>query len=1228
MRVRLRLEQLQRLLAESPLSQNHWAMRLGLSRGHWSDIVNGRHPYPSPKTRQRMLEELGVPLEQLFEIESGPTSWSDIDFRAAIADRYLIDRELGQGGMGAVFLARDIARGRQVALKVVSPEAVSGIGTMAFMREISFIAQLNHPHILPLFDSGVVAEHPFYVMPWMRDGSLRERLRRDTRLDVRTVLAISKGIASALSYAHERSILHCDVKPENVLLHGDHAYVMDFGISRALHAEFSPWRKRNELDVSAGTPAYVSPEQANGDADLDDRADVYSMACVLYELLTGRAPFEGQDTRAVISRRFLSPPPPVREYAPEISEPVADWVQQAMALDRNRRPSTPAEFQAGLEAAADRRPTALASFVLGASRGIGRVRRRFGRAPATRLGAFWQAAVQDTRYALRGLRLRPAFTAMVVVTLALGIGANATMFGILDRLLFRAPAHIVDPDRVVVVHSRRPASPFVQTSQPYVVYKDFQAQVADFQSVAVVTPSSVVSREYYPLGRGAGATRVAGAQVSPDYFPLLGVKPALGRFFQEDEAGERNPQRLAVIGYEFWQRHFGGERSVIGRTLELGADPYTVVGVAPRGFTGTELSDVDVWIPIAAAGGLRFAKGADWAATRNSQWLSIVARLKPGVSLEHARAQATAAIRAGERIHAAASGPRYRGDPDSIEAVLSSVIPGRGVRAFGLSSTSGELRVSRLLGAVSFLVLLIACANVANLLLARALNRRREIAVRLALGISRRRLVGQLLLEGVLLAGLGALGALLCAQLASGFIRSLLLGESAWSGSAVDARVLLFTAVVASGTGLLASLLPALQASRPELTSALKAGVREGSVARSRTRTVLLAAQAALAVVMLAGAGLFVKSMWKVSQLPLGVDIDRVLVASIAHSSAGMSNAEAREMFRRFTERAHSVPGISAAATSVGLSFGMGWGVTLSVPGKEKPEVQNNPSQYAVTPEYFDVLGIRLLNGRLFTDADRIGTAPVAIINETTAKTFWPGENPIGQCVTIGADTMPCTTVIGIVTNARRQQLVEGPVSQIYRPLDQVPASETDRSVSFFGYAFIARATRSPASLVEPLRRMMQSTAPNVPYAEVRPLKTRLDRFTRSWKLGATMFSIFGALALVVAAVGLYSVVAFTIAQRRHEFGVRVALGATGGNLLRLTVLRGVMPAAFGILIGLVLARLGGRLVAGMLFQLSPRDPFVLGAASAALFLAAVLASVIPGLRVTKVDPIEAMRAE
>ena len=846
---------------------------------------------------------------------------------------------------------------------------------------------------------------------------------------------------------------------------------------------------------------------------------------------------------------------------------------------------------------------------------------------SNRFAGWVEFLLQDLRYAVRGLRLRPGFSLMVVLTLSLGIGANATMFGILDRLLLRAPPHIVDVDRVVQVHSRRLGSQNAQSSQPYVLFKDLRAGVNEFEHVAVTTPASLVG---YPLGRGTSATRIPGAQVTPGFFPLLGVRPHRGRFFQEDEAGETNPQQLAVISYRFWQRQFEGRDDAIGQTLDLGTDRYTIVGVAPRGFTGIELSDIDVWIPIAAANGLRFAKGADWATTRTSQWVSVIARLKPDANIERARAQATAVFRAGERERIASNTTTTRNlaSADSQSVELSSILLGKSIRAFGISARSTEMRVSKLLGGVSLIVLLIACANVANLLLVHALGRRREIAVRLALGVRRGRLVRQLLVEGLLLSLLGGAGALLCAQWSSGFIRTMLLGETAWSGSAVDVRLLVFTAVAAIGTGLLTSLLPALQASRPELTSALKAGAREGGAARSRTRSFLLAGQAALAIILLAGAGLFVRSLRNVAATPLGIDIDRVLVASVAHASVGMSNAEAREVFRQVTARATEVPGISAAATSVGLSFGMGWGIALKVPGREPPAETNNTSQYAVTPGYFKVLGIRLVDGRLFTDADRAGAALVSVINEAAARTYFAGENPVGRCLKFGADSMPCTTVVGIVTNARRQQLVEQPIPMAYRPLDQLNPSDYERPVSFFGFSFIARTTRTPATVAEPLRRLIQSAGPNMPYANVIPLSDRLGSQTRSWTLGATMFGIFGGLSLLLAAIGLYSVVAYTVSQRLHEFGVRVALGATGANLVRLTILRGVMPVVAGTTAGIGIALLASRLMEGLLFELSPRDPTVFVSASVVLLVVAVAASLIPALRATRVEPMLALRSE
>ena len=834
----------------------------------------------------------------------------------------------------------------------------------------------------------------------------------------------------------------------------------------------------------------------------------------------------------------------------------------------------------------------------------------------------------DVHFALRGIRRRPAFTAMVVTTLALGIGANATMFGILDRLLFQAPARIVDPDRVVLFHTRRLGTTDYQTTQPYVVRSVLREQVSDFADVAVAEPTGVVRRRYYPLGRGLSAGRVAGSLVSANFFSLLGVHPAVGRFFSTEEESETTAQKVAVIGYGFWQRQLAGRRDVIGQTLDIGTKRYTIIGVAPEGFTGTELRDVDVWMPIAAAEGLRLPKGRDWATSGDSQWLLVIARLKPGVVAQHATAQANAAFRNWNLLNSTNRSPARIARLDSTVVVLGSIIPGKSHWTWGMSGSSTDVRVSELLSAVALMVLLIACANVANLLLVRALGRKREIAVRLALGINRRRLIAQLLVEGLILSFLSALGALAITTLSSQVVRRWMIGDGAWSGGAVNGHVLVFTASVALVTGIVTSLMPALQSSKPDLTSALKAGSREGSVQKSSTRTVLLVAQAALAIMLLTGSGLFIRSLRNVSALDFGVDVNHALVAQISQGSVGLSNEESRRLFEEFAVRARRLPGVTASAVSVGLPFSLSWGVTLTAPGRELPKVEQNPFQYAVTPGYFDALRIRKLSGRAFTDADREGTEAVAIVNETMARLYWPQQSPIGACIKFGADSMPCTTVIGVVSNTRRQDLVEGLVPQIYRPLAQLSPSVTNSTVSFFGFTLVVGTTGDASALVEPLRRTIQSTTTSVPYANVMTMRALLGRQTRSWELGARVFSAFGVLALALAAVGLFSVVAFTIGQRMHEFGIRTALGARPADLVRLTLIRGVAPAVTGIFVGVGLALLGGRFVGALLFNVSPRDPAVLGLSSVVLLVCAVLASLVPAMRASRVDPTIALRAE
>jgi predicted permease len=835
----------------------------------------------------------------------------------------------------------------------------------------------------------------------------------------------------------------------------------------------------------------------------------------------------------------------------------------------------------------------------------------------------------DTRHALRGMRRRPGFTATIVVTLALGIGANTIMFGTLDQLLFRPPARIVEPDRVALIHVGKRGDDDPQTTQAYVFGTIMKENVPDFADVAVATPTSIVRRQYFPVGRGVTATRAAGALVSGNYFSLFGVRPAIGRFFLPDEERVENAQKLAVLGFGYWQRQFGGRGDVLGTKIEVGTERFTIVGVTPRGFTGTELRDVDLWLPVTAAEGVRFAKGPDWSTSVNSQWLLVLARLKPGVSVARAESEATAAYKnwAWSRMTNPTAARLARLDSETV--MLGSIIPGKSLWRFAVSGSAGDVRVGKLLGGVALMVLLIACANVANLLLVRALSRRREIAVRLALGVTRRRLIAQLVIEGVLLAALGAVGALAIAMGGAHLVRTWLVGEGAWSGGAINVRVLVFTGALALASGMLTSLVPALQTSRPDLTSALKAGSREGAVQRSRTRAGLLAAQVALAIVLLTGAGLFVKSLRNVAALDLGVDTEHVLVAQIAQGSVGLTNAQALTLFGQFAARAKQLPGVTRSAVTIGLPFSLSWSTRAKLVGRETPKTTNGIWQYAVTPEYFDVAGVRLLSGRAFSMSDRANTSPVVMVNAALARLYWPNENAVGQCLRVGADTAPCSTVIGVVSNTHRQDLVEEqPVPQLYRPLDQITTGESNSTVSFFGYTLVVRTAGDAAAMVEPLRQALQGVAPTVPYANVQTMRALLGRQTRSWELGARVFSAFGALALVLASVGLFSAVAFMLGQRMHEFGVRRALGARSRDLLALGIRRGLAPVVGGIAAGLGLTLGLGRFVDPLLFKESSRDPFVLCAAVAVLFAAALTASLIPARRAAVVDPTVALRAE
>ncbi len=803
--------------------------------------------------------------------------------------------------------------------------------------------------------------------------------------------------------------------------------------------------------------------------------------------------------------------------------------------------------------------------------------------------------LQDLRYALRTFARSPALVAAAVVCLALGIGANATIFGVVDTLLFRPPPQVQDPERIVRLYFRRRLPPFGTNTSSitgYPLYTLIRESARSFDALAAYTYSQKAS-----LGRGVDARRVRVVLASASYFPLLGVRPALGRFYLADEDRPDGPA-VVVLGYGFWRASFQNDSGILGRQLQLGRSSYTVVGVAPERFTGVNLENVDAWVPLTTATPELMGPGS---LNRGSYFLQIIGRLGPG-GREAAEREATLAFRAEDV---------YSGGDSNAVALLGPVQHARG------PELSQNARVSMWLTAVSVIVLLVACANVANLLLARALQRQREIAVRLALGAARLRLARQLVTESVLLALAGGVAALLVTLWVGPVIRAFLLPDIPALASAVDGRVLLFTGGVALLTGFLAGLVPALQVGRADLTPALKAGAGEGRYRRSRLRSALLVGQVALTVTLIVGAGLFARSLRNVAGQDFGFDPAHTLLATMDLRAAGYRPTQINQLNLQMLARLEGLPGVEAAAATIG-HFGWATASSVSVPGRDSiPQLKaGGPYYQRVTAGYFAAMGTPV-HGRAFTPADR--GSPVAIVNETMARLLWPGESAIGKCFLVGSDKR-CAGIIGVVPDARRFNAVEDASMHFYVPF-------TDDSSEFIT-ALVVRARGRPQDLVAPVRAALQQTAANLPYAAVTPLADLVAPSIRPWRLGTTMFGVFAGLALVLAAVGLYGVLSYTVAQRSHEIGIRMAMGARRGNVLGLMVGQGVKIAALGAGIGAVAALAGGRVLSSLLYGVSPRDPLVLLGAAVIPLVVAAIASYVPARRAAKVDPVVALRYE
>ncbi len=836
--------------------------------------------------------------------------------------------------------------------------------------------------------------------------------------------------------------------------------------------------------------------------------------------------------------------------------------------------------------------------------GRGRVRRE-------RRTEWWDALGQDVVSAVRRLRHTPGFAMVVVLTVAVGIGANAAMYGVIDRLLLRPPAHIAQPESVRLIYFTQTFSWAGLVTQRSASYPDYAA----FRELPAFSGVAAYYADGSSLGAGAGATPIRRVSASGTYFRVLGVRPELGRFF-DDGSDRSTGERVAVLSHGFWRRELGEDPGVLGRRLTIGARSYTVVGVAPAGFTGAELGPVDVWVPLSASPP-EFL-GEVWREEGGWRWIRLVARLAPGVSAEEAASEATASYRHTQEAETR-DDPTARVELGSIIAARDEV--GRRAAAPMLGRAGDQARISLWLGGVALLVLVIACANVANLLLARAMRRRREIGVRVALGVGRGRLFSALLTESLLLALLGGAAGLLLARVGGRLLATLLLTDVAPEALGTPAAIILVGIALAALAGVATGVAPALFALRSDVITSLKAGAREGGGRGSRVRTALVLVQSAVSVLLLVGAGLFVRSLLEVRRLDLGFDADRVAVVRLA--LPGRAQTEVDRLYAVALERVSRLPTVERAAIGTTVPFESAISTDLRVPGVDSIPITGDGGPYvnAVTPGFFATMGTHIVRGRPLTRADVEGSPRAVVVSTTFARRVWPGLDPLGRCMIIGSDDAPCSSVVGVAEDAHRQSLDDVPVMQYYVPLEQHQVTPGLR-------ALFVRTRGDPAAALPAIRRQIQTLEADLPYPSIDYLATLIDPQVRPFRLGATLFGLFGALALVLAALGLYSVIAYTVTQRRHELGVRMALGARRADVARLVVLQTLRLLLLGLGIGLLIAVMSTGRLTPLLFNVSTRDPLVFGGVTATLLLAGIAASVLPARRAMRVEPMRVLREE
>ena len=810
--------------------------------------------------------------------------------------------------------------------------------------------------------------------------------------------------------------------------------------------------------------------------------------------------------------------------------------------------------------------------------------------------------LQDLRYALRTLTREPGFTLVALVTLALGIGANTAIFSIVNAVLLR-PLPYHEPDRVVLLWSHWTNWTKTWVSEPELA--DYQQQAQSLEHVAAFSSTS------FNLTGGAGSEplRVLAAQVQAPMFDALGAKPILGRVFTADE-DRPGRERVVLLAEGLWRSRFGSDPSVVGRTIDLDAAAYTVVGVLPASlrlpldYANRTLTQM--WVPLALS-------PVD-PQERGNHGLNALGRLAPGASLARAQAEIDTITRGFFQ--------RY---PNFYDPTFGLTLVPAPIEVFG------DIRPALMILLLAVgAVLLIACANVANLLLARSEARQKEIAVRVALGAGRQRIVRQLLTEALLLSAAGGIaGVALAWALTQGLMALDPLKIPRVQDIALDARVLAFTAAIAALTGVLFGIVPALQSSRTDLQAVLKEGGRDSRVGGGWLRRVLVAGEIAASVVLVAAAMLLARSFTRILAVDAGVNAGHALTLRTSLPAATYTDAPA--MVRAYTDlgrRLRESPGVQAAGAVTGLPLAStrgDWGIRIE--GRvEDPREAHAADWQVVTPGYFEALGTPLRGGRTFTDADTASSLGVIVINETMAKKFWPGISPVGRRMTMGGNDR-WLTVVGVVADIHHRGLDMEPRPEMYRPHTQFRFGGPEGTAAPT-MTWAVRTSDDPRAAISYARAAVRAVDARLGVSDVATMDEVVADSTSDRRLNMLLFVMLGALALALAAVGVYGVVAYSVSQRTHEIGVRIAIGARPNDVVRLMLGEGGRLAIAGVVAGSLLALAAARLIRGLLFEVSATDPLTFVAVAAGLLAVALLASYIPARRATRVDPMIALRGD